>query len=253
MKTTKSDIGRWMIIAISMTSLITVFTHGALTQDKAYHQFSDERTLAYIPHFWNVCSNTLFIISGCIGMAKLYNNRLNIIMSFKVAYICFFAGIIFTGLGSAYYHLNPTNETLVYDRLPMAFTFMVLFSIIISEYISVQRAKKLLLPLVLTGIYSVVYWHLGEQKGSGDLRMYVLVQFLPLLIIPVVLLLYPAKYSKSGYGTVLILYLIAKGLEHFDSQVFAHIQFVSGHTLKHFVSAMAMFVLIRNYEKRKLL
>ena len=34
-----------------------------------------------------------------------------------------FLGILLTGFGSAYYHLEPNDQTLFWDRLPMAISF----------------------------------------------------------------------------------------------------------------------------------
>ena len=35
----------------------------------------------------------------------------------------FFLGLFLTGFGSGYYHWEPTNDTLVLDRLPMTILF----------------------------------------------------------------------------------------------------------------------------------
>ncbi len=45
---------------------------------------------------------------------------------------------------------------------------------------------------------SVWYWHFTESQGRGDLRPYIVVQFLPMLLIPAILLLFPARFSHSG-------------------------------------------------------
>ena len=34
------------------------------------------------------------------------------------------------------------------------------------------------MPLLLAGVAAVLYWHVTEQAGHGDLRPYLLVQFL---------------------------------------------------------------------------
>jgi hypothetical protein len=59
-------------------------------------------------------------------------------------YLLFFVGIACTGVGSAYYHYNPTNETLLWDRLPMAVAFMSFFSSVLSERIN--EATTMLAP-----------------------------------------------------------------------------------------------------------
>ena len=52
------------------------------------------------------------------------------------------------------------------------------------------RPPKVLLPLLVTGLASVVYW-----AQTDDLRPYVLVQGIPLIAIPVLIAAYPARYS----------------------------------------------------------
>lgn len=39
-----------------------------------------------------------------------------------------FAGVLLTSAGSTWYHLAPTNDSLVWDRLPMTLGFMGLFA-----------------------------------------------------------------------------------------------------------------------------
>jgi hypothetical protein len=56
-----------------------------------------------------------------------------------------------------WYHLRPTNDTLLWDRLPMTIAFMGLFSAILTEHID-RRARRALPWLLALGLGSVVYW-----------------------------------------------------------------------------------------------
>jgi hypothetical protein len=60
-------------------------------------------------------------------------------------------------------------------------------SAIVSECISIKIAVRLFLPLLALGIASVGYWYVSEVQGHGDLRAYVLVQLLPIALLPVIL------------------------------------------------------------------
>ena len=77
---------------------------------------------------------------------------------------------LLTGFGSAYYHLEPNNPTLVWDRLPMTIGFMSLFALIFAERIDDGLGRKLF-PWLVAGFASVLYWHLAD-----DLRPYLLMQ-----------------------------------------------------------------------------
>ena len=110
----------------------------------------------------------------------------------------FFAGLLLTGFGSAYYHLEPNNERLVWDRLPLAGALMGLFAAVIAERIGVRAGLALLAPLVVVGLGSVLWWHGGEVRGHGDLRPYALVQFYPLVAVPLMLYLFGPRYTLGG-------------------------------------------------------
>jgi hypothetical protein len=109
-------------------------------------------------------------------------------------------GLILVAAGSSYYHWNPNNQTLVWDRLPMTICFMSLFVALLGEHISFQYEKIILPASLLLGVFSVIYW-----QYTGDLRFYGLVQFGTLAAIPLILLLYRSKYAQfdtNGNGLI---------------------------------------------------
>ena len=135
----------------------------------------------------------------------------------------------------------------------MTITIMALVSIVIGEFVSIRWASMLLFPLVAVGILSVLYWHWTESIGNGDLRPYVLVQFLPMIVIPVILICFGSEYSKTGgYWLLLSAYVIAKFLEHFDEEIFVASGVVSGHTLKHLVAAVGIYLFLISFRRRRL-
>lgn len=78
--------------------------------------------------------------------------------------------------GSAYYHLNPTNATLAWDRLGMALTFASLLCASVAQRRRPGAGAALLAPLLLAAAGSVAAWQASEAAGRGDLRPYLLVQ-----------------------------------------------------------------------------
>jgi hypothetical protein len=115
---------------------------------------------------------------------------------------------------------------------------MGLLAAMIAERISIKAAKVLLGPLLVLGCASVLYWHVTELRGAGDLRLYALVQFGSLIVVVLLLVLYPPRYRGTSYLVVgLAAYAAAKVLETGDRIIFANIGVVSGHTLKHLAAA----------------
>jgi len=253
MSTMREKVGYAAILLISIAGIIGMLMAEPIAQDSGYHQFADQRTILGVPNFWNVVSNLPFLIVGLMGLfGLLRSGRIQFIAELKPAYVLFFAGVALVNFGSGYYHLWPDNETLVWDRLPMTFAFMALFAVIIAEFASLKASRLALWPLVVFGVLSVFYWHFTEAAGRGDLRIYALVQFLPMLLIPLLLLLFRPRFTLiSGYWVLLLAYVLAKVFEYYDEGLFQSLGFISGHSLKHIVAALGVFLLLRAYEIRE--
>jgi hypothetical protein len=228
-----------------------------IPQDPAYHHFADTRNLWGIPNAVNVLSNVVFVVVGALGMWSVWQSLSTGGVHFQSPgewwpYAVFFGGFALTGVGSAYYHLAPGNETLVWDRLPLAMTLMGLFAATIVDRISVKAGLVLLGPLVAVGIASVLLWSAGERRGEGDLRLYALVQFYPMLAIPLMALLFPSRYTRGeDLVVVVVIYGLAKAFELLDARLFALGSVVSGHTCKHVAAALSGYWLRRMLIKRK--
>jgi len=124
--------------------------------------------------------------------------------------------------------------------------------VIVGEYISEEVASKLLYPLLLTGLASVFYWHYSELQGRGDLRLYGLVQFLPLLLMPLILVMYKPRFTHGlAYWIFFGFYSVAKAFEVADSSVYYWLYGISGHTLKHLLAALGCYVFLRQIAERQ--
>jgi hypothetical protein len=213
-----------------------------IPQDLAYHRMADERPLLGIPNCLNVLSNVPFAIVGLLGLG-VARRRTGDTAAFadpweRWPYMALFGGTALTAAGSAYYHLAPDNARLVWDRLPMAVGFMGLLTAVVAERVSLRAARRFFIPLLVFGAASVLYWYWSELRNAGDLRPYALVQFGSLLVIVLTLVLYPPRYTGTGYLFAgLAAYALAKAFEFADRAVFEAGQIVSGHTLKHLLAA----------------
>ena len=241
-----------VLVALCAAAIIAVLFVDPIAQDPAYHDFADQRSAFGITNFADVVSNIGFVAVGVFGLIAVLKGRTGGLFDDRtdaVPYVVFFVGILTVGVGSAYYHETPTNARLFWDRLPMTVGFMGLASALIADRINNRFGIRIVLPmLIVLGILSLFHWEHTEQLGRGDLRFYALVQFLPIVLMPVVCGLFPvARYTgKGGLIPVVLWYLLAKGLEHFDTQVFALLgQTLSGHSLKHLAAAMACFMVLR--------
>jgi len=238
------------LLLVAAATIFGAFMAPKISQDLAYHHFADIRTLYSIPNFWNVLSNLPFIFVGLAGMVLAAKSSHTMLQELKPAYILFFIGITAVAFGSGYYHLWPSNQTLVWDRLPMTIGFMSIFAILIAEFISVKAGRTFFIPLVVIGIASVFYWDYTESINAGDLRFYGLVQFLPMLLIPLILLMYKPAFTHAGlYWAVLLAYGLAKIAEMGDQEAYELLG-LSGHSIKHLLAAAAPWMFYLALKKR---
>lgn len=226
-----------MIVLLLVATLVAVMALPPIAQDPTYHDFADNRAFFGIPSFLNVITNLAFLAVGIAGVWLCANDRGA--MGARWSWMACFIGTALVCFGSGYYHLAPDNNTLAWDRLPMSVGLMGLLVAVLAEHLNLRLEKILLVPAILFGIASVVVWHVTD-----DLRLYAWVQFMPLLVMPAVLLLFDSPYTHRGLLLVaLAIYAVAKLAEHYDRAVFtATGQIISGHSLKHLLAALALFV-----------
>jgi hypothetical protein len=226
-----------IFLALMATSLAGLLLLPPIQQDQSYHHFADQRTLLGVPHFWNVISNLPFIVVGAAGLRRFHRDAATFVI---------FLGIFLTGFGSSYYHWNPNDSTLFWDRLPMTLCFMAILAVVVEERISAGLGTALLWPLLATGLLSLLLW-----RFTGDLRVYGWVQFFPCLALPLLLWLCPPKYTGTFYWAIAAaLYAVAKLFELYDHVVDSSF-ILSGHTLKHLFGAAACFAVLRYFETRQ--
>jgi hypothetical protein len=204
-------------LLIILAILLFLVLMPPMPQDKSYHAFADQRTIFGISNFWDVISNVPFAIVGLIGLMKFrdFESRL------------LFFGVFSTALGSAYYHLQPDNARLFWDRLPMTIVFMCLFAFVLKR-------RTMVIPFVLAGIASVVWWRIAD-----NLWPYALVQFGSLILLLII-----AARDQPGLWPALILYGLSKVTEFFDRQIYSVFP-LSGHTLKHLLAGLATWYIFR--------
>lgn len=244
------------VVMLSATALLP-----RIAQPQSYHNFADQRPAPGIPNAGDVLSNAGFLLAGVMGLRFLWRERRAQDDRFldrrleQWPYVVMFCGLVLTGLGSSYYHLNPSDQTLVWDRLGMTVGLMGFLSAAICERIGTRLALRLLPVLLALSVTTVLYWRASELRGEGDLRWYGLAQAYGLLAVPLLLLVSRARYSMQWcWMAAIACYGAAKLLETFDRAVFGLTgHMVSGHSLKHLSAAAGGYFILSMLEKRRAL
>jgi hypothetical protein len=251
--TGRTDV-RWIVPGLLGAAVVAAALTPPIPQDPAYHRLADTRTFLGIPNALNVLSNAPFVLVGLLGAwaARPGGSARFVDARERWPWMVFFAGLFLTGFGSAYYHVAPDHTRLMWDRLPLAIALMGLFAAVVTERIGVAFGLAALAPLVAVGVASVLWWHAGEMRGHGDLRAYAIVQFYPIVAVPLMLYAWPPRYTLgSAILATVGVYGFAKVFELLDAEVLRLGDVVSGHTLKHLIAGAAGSIVVWMLEARR--
>ena len=235
------------VVAFTVASVLAALLLPAMPQPQDYHDFADDRTMFGVPNFMDVATNAAFVLAGLAGLVVVARRRTALETDAeRWPYAVFFVGVVLTGLGSGYYHLVPDDERLFWDRLPMTIAFMSLIAAQVSDRIHARAGLALLVPMLVVGAASVVYWRATERAGAGNVIPYAVLQGYAVVILFLLTWLHPSRYTRGrDVYWVFAGYVLAKVLETFDDALFEVGRAISGHSLKHVAAAVAALVVVR--------
>lgn len=208
-----------------------------LAQPVHYHEFADKRILGGMPHALDVLSNLPFAMAGVVGLYCLWAVPPRTLSNVQRAMAAlFFAGLLLTAGGSAWYHWQPDAAGLAVDRNGMAVAFAGLLGLAAAGRVSERAGAALGLAVLLLAPFSIRSWSL-----SGDLLPWAVLQFGGVALLAWLALLRPRYWALDiRWVLVIVAYAAAKALEMNDHEVYRLTsELVSGHTLKHLVAALA--------------
>ncbi|NMG04627.1 hypothetical protein [Azoarcus taiwanensis] len=240
-----------LVAAYVVGLLAAMLLWPALPQDPAYHAFAS-RTSPGID-LANVLTNVTYLLAGSLGWIVIGRGALFESGFERLLARIFFAALFATGLGSAWYHHAPDNLSLFWDRLPLSVVLVSVTALMIAERTHVDRAGSALVVVWLfVGPLAVIYWHLTETFATGDLRPYLALHAM-LIVVPPLAFLLPARYTHTkGYLIALTLYLFGYLGDRLDHQIYALTgEFVSGHNIKHVATGAAAAMVAWTMSKRQ--
>ncbi|RXZ42445.1 hypothetical protein [Crenobacter cavernae] len=227
-------------LAIALAALTVWLSPLALPA--GYHAFADRRALFGLPNAADVLSNAGFALVGILGLAELFRGRLAVARAALPGYALFFAALVPTALGSAWYHLAPDDARLFWDQLPIVLAAAGLLSATLAEALRPSQGLLQMMPTVVLSVLAALVVLYG--RVSGDLAPYVAVHLALIAFVPLLQALYPTPVrQRFSIAIAIAFYLVARACELADLTLYDALGFVSGHTLKHlFMSIAALAV-----------
>jgi hypothetical protein len=228
-------------LALLAALFVALAVLAPIAQPQQYHRLADMRPLALgafvLPNAADVLTSLPFTLVGIAGLLCCRRAP----PAQRTPLTVFFAGLTLTGAGSAWYHLGPTDASLVWDRLPMTVAFAGALGAVAAERLGAASGPRWLAGWLMLGLASVAVWRL-----AGDLRLYGVAQYGGLAL----LLLWTRLPAANGalrlpWGLLLAAYVVAKGFEVFDRELWVLTDgLIAGHAVKHVVTALGVVPLM---------
>ncbi|MCC8395705.1 ceramidase [Paraburkholderia sp. MMS20-SJTR3] len=236
-----------------LTGSVLLFVIGALlqliwplAQAASYHHFADQRSLGPLHNAADVLSNLVILAAGLLAIGWVRRHAARQPLQFPGMVVAAF-GLVLTAFGSAYYHMTPTDATLVWDRLPMTIVFAGILAMLWTSWSGERVGWPQLLILAIVSPATVGYWLV-----FNSLWPYAILQFGGLMLI-VGMTLTRKVDGVFAWSLVIVFYGVAKIFESLDWQIWElthHV--IAGHALKHVSSGLAgaSMILVANATPR---
>ena len=242
----------WALLAAAVALLAFAVWGPFLPASAHQHDFADQRGWQGLPCALDVLSNLPFAVAGAWGLVWLRRlGALRLCLATRATAALFFVGLVLTTAGSSWYHWQPDNAGLLWDRLGMSVAFAGLLGLAVVGRISPRAGLATALGLMVAAPAAVLAW-----AHTGNLTPWAVVQFGGMLVV-LALACLPHRHGALvlQLGPLIAWYAAAKVMELADHSVYeATAGWVSGHTLKHLLAAGAalpvLFAMARLHHSR---
>ena len=226
-----------IISGLAALAIIVVALTVDIVRGPGFHRYADTRTWLGIPHAGDVLSNLAFLIVAARGLRHTYAPMGRA--------VC--AGIAAIGVGSAGYHIAPSDLTLAFDWAPIALTLGMLAAAVIHDRGGPGRLAMALVPVFALG--SVVWWIATGGTQGGNMAPYVAVQLACIALPPLVAVVAPGSVRTGWLFAGLAGFVLARLFGAYDRALLDAIG-ISGHSLKHIAAAQAAACALRALMRR---
>lgn len=225
----------WLLLAGAALAMLSA----RMAQPEEYHRFADTRSWLGIPNFLNVASNLPFMLAGAVALWDLRGAALSDRPAGWIWRV-FFAGMLLTGAGSAWYHWAPDHAGLFWDRLGMTIAFAAFTGGVFADRFGAVIGARVFWGALAAMAGGVLWWRAGFGAGE-NVAPYLIAMYGGAAITLYATLAFPSRQPGEQHAFVaLALFSVAMLFDAWlDGPLLGAGGVLSGHTLKHFLGALA--------------
>ena len=232
-----------LVMLASMTLAVTMglMAWGPIELTADSHRYADEPVGLGLFGAANVWVNAAMFAAGAWGWHATRGNRwpLELRMPWQLFHAC---AMVSAG-AAALYHTRPQDTLFVLTHVATASGFVMLTLGLLAERVhprfgSLPVCGVVMLGIVLTGSGLLLA---QAQGGRLDMRPLLLLEIIPVLVIPAGALSLPGRSTAVfDWVVVLALYALSKLFEAGDAFLLQATGWISGHTLMHLALTAAV-------------
>jgi hypothetical protein len=209
-------------------------------------EHADARRWLGIPNAFNVFASLPLLLAGWWGLRATRATPWP--PGLQRAWTAFHACAMAAALLAALHHLNPSFATWLPATTAMSAGFAMLAAGALAERVDERLAR----PGALCGIGAAVLlaalW--VGWNGGGDVRPVLLIEALPVLLLPAGAIRLPGAHTRAGDWVLMLAgYAAAKLADIADARLYAASGWIGGHALMHLllagVTAWLAYVAVR--------
>jgi hypothetical protein len=229
-----------ILAAMTLAIIVGLIAWGPVTLGGPEHRYADQRTLFGIPHAVNVLANLPVLAMGLWGWkatrASTWPSEVR--LPWQTFHLCVVGGSVI----AAIYHAAPGHTGYVMSQMAMSAAFVLLSVGVLAERVSPRfgSVRGLAGAAALIVAMAAIVLVGTHVDGNVDLRPFLLLQLLPVLLIPTGALSLPGRHTRGAdWMLILIAYAAAKAFDLADATIFTSTGWISGHSLMHLGLACA--------------
>jgi hypothetical protein len=223
-----------MLASMTLAVAMGLLAWGPVELTGHAHRYADNRSWFGLAGAANVWVNAVMFAAGAWGWHATRGSGWPVHLRTPWQLFQLFA--MLSAAAAALYHARPNDTLFVLTHVATASGFVLLTLGLLAERVhsrfgSLKICLAVLLGIALTG---AIMLFAKARGGSLDMRPLLLLEIIPVLVIPAGALSLPGRSTTVfDWIVVLTLYAFAKLFEIGDALVLEASGWVSGHTLMH--------------------
>jgi hypothetical protein len=230
-----------MLASMTLAVMMGLMAWGPVELTASAHRYADERVWLGMAGAANIWVNAAMLAAGAWGWQATRRSHwpLHLRTPWQLFQLC---AMVSAG-AAALYHARPHDTLFVLTHVVTASGFVMLTLGLLAERVHSRFGSLPVCLMVLGGIVltggAMLLAH--TQSGHLDMRPLLLLEIIPVLVIPAGALSLPGR-STQGFDWVVVLtfYAFAKLFETGDALVLEASGWISGHTLMHLALTAAV-------------